>query len=115
MSDKYNDKYRLSAEELFHTCDLGRFEFSSTADLEPLSTTIGQERALEAINFGVEMPHSSFNLYVMGSSGLGRHTLVRDALKEHAENAHHQEGSNADEDKDEYACRDPQKELLVLK
>ena len=88
MSDKYNDKYRLSAEELFHTCDLGRFEFSSTADLEPLSTTIGQERALEAINFGVEMPHGSFNLYVMGSSGLGRHTLVRDALKEHAENAH---------------------------
>ena len=86
MSNKYNNQYRLSPDELFHECDLNRFEFSSTADLEPLSTTIGQERALEAINFGVEMPHRSFNLYVMGSSGLGRHTLVQDALKEPAEN-----------------------------
>lgn len=82
-----SNSFRLAPEELYHTCRLDRFDFSSTAELEPLSTTIGQDRALEAIEFGVEMQHGSFNLYVMGSPGLGRHTLVRDALKDHAGNA----------------------------
>jgi len=41
---------------------------------------------MDAINFAVEMKHGSFNLYVMGSSGLGRHELVGDALQEHAGN-----------------------------
>jgi len=80
-------RFRLSPAELYHASDLGRFGFQSTADLEPLSTTIGQSRAMDAINFAVEMKHGSFNLYVMGSSGLGRHELVDDALREHAENA----------------------------
>ena len=77
-------KYRLSPEELYHECSLDQFGFSSTAELEPLATTIGQDRALEAIEFGVSMPHGSFNLYVMGSPGLGRHTLVNDALRDRA-------------------------------
>ena len=80
-------RFRLSAAELYHASDLERFGFESTADLEPLSTTIGQSRAMDAINFAVEMKHGSFNLYVMGSSGLGRHELVGDALQEHAGNA----------------------------
>jgi len=79
--------YLLVPEELYRPADLQRFDFESTADLTPLSTTIGQERALEAIKFGVEMSQGSFNLYVMGSTGLGRHTLVHEALKERAENA----------------------------
>lgn len=86
MTDKY-PPYRLAPNALYHRADLGRFGFESTADLPPLSTTIGQERALKAIEFGVEMSQGSFNLYVMGSTGLGRHTLVREALKERAENA----------------------------
>ena len=80
-------RFRLSPGELYHASELERFGFESTADLEPLSTTIGQNRAMDAINFAVEMTHGSFNLYVMGSSGLGRHELVGDALREHAENA----------------------------
>ena len=82
-----SEKYRLKLQELYHGCELERLDFATTADLEPLSTTIGQERALEAIEFGVAMPQASFNLYVMGSTGLGRHTLVKDALKQHADEA----------------------------
>ncbi|MCB1759929.1 MAG: AAA family ATPase [Gammaproteobacteria bacterium] len=80
-------QYRLSPEQLYHRSELQRFDFATTADLKALSTTIGQERALQAIEFGVSMPHCSFNLYVMGSTGLGRHTLVREALQEHADKA----------------------------
>ena len=82
-----SEKYRLNPLELYHGCELEEADFATTADLEPLSTTIGQDRALEAIEFGVSMPQASFNLYVMGSPGLGRHTLVREALQEHTDNA----------------------------
>ncbi len=78
-------EFELQPEALYQACNLEKFDFTSTTDLENLSTTIGQDRALDAINFAVEMHHNSFNLYVMGSSGLGRHSLVRDALKETAE------------------------------
>ena len=80
-----SEKYRLELSELYHGCELEEADFATTADLEPLSTTIGQDRALEAIEFGVSMPQASFNLYVMGSPGLGRHTLVREALQEHTD------------------------------
>ena len=86
--DNIHSEHRLGPDELYHACSLERFGFSSTAELEPLSTTIGQDRALEAIEFGVEMKHGSFNLFVMGSPGLGRHTLVREALQGHAATAH---------------------------
>lgn len=71
----------LSPQELCHACRLERFDFQTSADLEPLAESIGQERAVEAIQFGVEMAAPGFNLYAMGSTGLGRHTLVREALQ----------------------------------
>ncbi|TVO77871.1 Lon protease family protein [Sedimenticola selenatireducens] len=70
----------LKPHQLYHACNAKLLTFETTAELEHLSETIGQERALEAIKFGVGMPHAGFNLYVMGSHGLGRHTLVHEAL-----------------------------------
>ena len=70
----------LKPAELYHNCKTELFTFETTAELEHLAETIGQERVLESIRFGVGMPHSGYNLYVMGSNGLGRHTLVREAL-----------------------------------
>ncbi|MDF1527693.1 MAG: AAA family ATPase, partial [Sedimenticola sp.] len=70
----------LKPNQLYHACNMDLLTFETTAELEHLSETIGQERALEAIDFGIGMPHAGFNLYVMGSNGLGRHTLVHEAL-----------------------------------
>lgn len=70
----------LKPNQLYHACNMDLLTFETTAELEHLSETIGQERALEAIDFGIGMPHAGFNLYVMGSNGLGRHTLVNEAL-----------------------------------
>jgi lon-related putative ATP-dependent protease len=69
-------------EELYQTCDLSAIAFATTADLEPLRTSIGQERAMEAIRFGVGMAHEGFNLYLMGSTGLGKHALIASTLEE---------------------------------
>ena len=78
---EHTSKYRLTSDQLYRACDRSQFTFETTADLESLSTSVGQERALDAISFGVDMAHDGFNLYVMGSPGLGRHTFVREALE----------------------------------
>ncbi|MES9886243.1 MAG: ATP-binding protein [Candidatus Sedimenticola sp. 6PFRAG1] len=75
----------LIPEQLYHRCETADWDFDTTESVPGLEETIGQERALDAINFGVGMGHEGYNLYVMGSTGLGRHTVVRDALSRHAE------------------------------
>lgn len=77
----------LDAAELYHACDTAKLRFKSTAELGHLAKTIGQERAIDAIHFGVGIPHEGYNLYVMGSTGLGRHTMVREAIQQQAKDA----------------------------
>jgi lon-related putative ATP-dependent protease len=77
----------LDPLELYHACDTDGLEFETTAELGHLTHTIGQERALDSIQFGVGIPHEGYNLYVMGSTGLGRHTMVKEALEQRAKNA----------------------------
>jgi lon-related putative ATP-dependent protease len=72
----------LPPEDLYHPCDLSELAFTTSADLEPLSASIGQERAMEAIEFGVGMDHEGYNLYLMGSAGLGKHALIESILQE---------------------------------
>ena len=60
-------------------------QFATTAELEPLQAVLGQERALQAIGFGVGIGHPGYNLFVFGSSGSGRHTILLRLLKQRAE------------------------------
>ncbi|MCF6282280.1 MAG: AAA family ATPase [Candidatus Polarisedimenticolaceae bacterium] len=76
---------RLDPTQLYHACDLEQLTFDSTADIENLSEIIGQKRVLESIKFGIGMPYEGYNLYVMGSPGLGRHTVVDQELQSKAE------------------------------
>ena len=71
----------LDAGELRHACDAAAWGFETSAELEPIPVTLGQERALEAIGFATGIAHEGYNLFVMGSTGLGRHTAVRAALE----------------------------------
>ncbi|MGF1642298.1 MAG: Lon protease family protein [Thiotrichales bacterium] len=75
---------RLRPEELRNRCDLSGFEFDDTSTLEPITTALGQERAVEALRFGVRMRHDGYNLYLLGSEGLGKLQLARDLLAHEA-------------------------------
>lgn len=70
----------LDAASLYSYCDLSQFKFQTTAEIEPLDQPIGQQRALEAIEFGVDIQQQGFNLFVHGVPGLGKHELVRQIL-----------------------------------
>jgi lon-related putative ATP-dependent protease len=71
----------LKAADLYHPCDLSGLDFQATNELDPLDIGIGQDRAIEAIDLGVSIPHRGYNLYLMGSAGLGKHALIERVLE----------------------------------
>lgn len=75
---------RLTSEKLRRRFDPGVFNFSSTAELEPLSGIIGQERALEALRVGLSLkgPKHRYNVYVAGEPGLGKTSAVTQFLQD---------------------------------
>ncbi len=74
----------LAAESLYQSCDISQFKFKTTAELVPLDQPLGQQRALEAIEFGVDIQQDGFNLFVIGHTGLGKNTLVQQILESRA-------------------------------
>jgi len=70
----------LTAAQLRPRCTAESLPFSDTTELEDLTDILGQDRAFKAIDFGINVNHRGFNLYVMGSSGLGKHGLIRKYL-----------------------------------
>ena len=74
----------LRPEELHSPCDPKRFRFHTTAEVAPLPRIVGQERALEAIDFGLNMRSLGFNIYVLGESGTGKTSAIRHFVSEKA-------------------------------
>lgn len=74
----------LTAAELYRHCDQSIFSFRSTDELNEADNAPGQERAVEAIHFGLESEIDGFNLFVLGSPGTGRHHFVREILERNA-------------------------------
>ncbi len=55
---------------------------SDIRDVQPLKEIIGQDRALRALQVGLEMKHYGYNIFVTGLPGTGRATTIRRLLHE---------------------------------
>ena len=75
------DKFKVPVSMLAPVIDPGQLGFEDTGELEPLTDIIGQERAVEALEFGLNMKSPGFNLYVSGPAGTGKGTLIRQMVK----------------------------------
>ncbi len=73
----------LSVQQLYKKCDLSDLNFNTTEELPELEEIIGQKRALTAIDFGMGMNHKGYNLFVLGSEGIGKTALIKKLLKKH--------------------------------
>jgi len=78
------ETFRLSPEDLRCVIDLSGMEFTSTAEIPPLETTIGQDRAVRALAFGLRIRQEGYNIYASGISGTGKSTLVRNVVCQYA-------------------------------
>ena len=74
----------LPPEALFRRCDPAEFKFNTSAELEDLTEFVGQERALEAVRFGVGIRRQGFNLYLLGPAGTGKYASVSAFLQKRA-------------------------------
>ena len=57
------------------------FSFVTTAEVEPIEGVVGQDAAVEALTFGLEVNAPGQNIFVRGLTGTGRSTLIRRLLE----------------------------------
>ncbi len=74
----------LTPDRLCRQCDPAQLPFGTTAELEELTEIIGQERAVEAVRFGISIRREGYNLYVLGPHSTGKYTSVRQFLEQKA-------------------------------
>jgi hypothetical protein len=79
-------KFELNVSDLRLICDPKIFKFKNTSEVKPLDTVIGQERAVQAIDFGLHMQDPGYNIFVTGLASTGKSTIVRDLVGKHAKN-----------------------------
>jgi lon-related putative ATP-dependent protease len=77
----------IAADLLARRCDPATLGFKTTAELDGPGGIVGQERAAEALSFGIGVAHEGYNVFVMGPGGSGKRTLVQGALEERARGA----------------------------
>ncbi|MBI2287600.1 MAG: AAA family ATPase [Chloroflexi bacterium] len=71
------NKYEVPVSKLRWKCDPKLFQFECTKDLAPLREFIGQERATRAVEFGLNMVNSGYNIFVAGLTGTGKTSMVK--------------------------------------
>ena len=67
---------KLTPEELTHTYDPDDLGFETTSDIAAIEGTVGQERAVDAIDFGLDITTHGFNIYAAGRPGTGKSSSV---------------------------------------
>jgi DNA replication protein DnaC len=67
---------KLTAREVRRVCNPNTLGFESTEGLKPVQTIIGQSRALQALQFGLGIQNSGFNIYAAGLPGTGKSTAI---------------------------------------
>ncbi|HEX7079999.1 MAG TPA: AAA family ATPase [Gammaproteobacteria bacterium] len=74
----------LSPDALYRRCDPASLSFSTTAELGDTELAVGQDRLLDALDFGVHVGHDGFNIFVLGPSGSLKHAMVEEFLRKRA-------------------------------
>ncbi|MEA2015872.1 MAG: Lon-like protease helical domain-containing protein [Actinomycetota bacterium] len=72
----------LSPDKLKFTIDENKIGHESTDKITPLKSIIGQDRAVKALKFGLNIENGGFNIFVSGHTGTGRMTGVKDFVEE---------------------------------
>lgn len=67
----------LDYTQLKRSCSPEEFSFRTTQEIPPLEGIIGQERAVQALDFGLAVKMKGYNIYMSGPSGTGKTTYAR--------------------------------------
>ncbi|MBP3546235.1 MAG: AAA family ATPase [Alphaproteobacteria bacterium] len=75
---------KLEPNQLYTVCDYQKFDFTTTAELEERMSALGQDRAISAVELGINVKSKGYNLFCLGPEGTGKASLVKRILEEEA-------------------------------
>ena len=75
------EQFKVPVANLRWTCSESDLEFNCTDVVPPLEEFIGQERALKAIEFGLSVDTTGYNIFVTGLTGTGKMSAIRAHLQ----------------------------------
>ncbi len=78
------DHQPLESGALYRSCELERFDFETTDDLDDVTELVGQARASRAVRFGIGMGGDGYNIFALGPEETDKRTLVRHFLEDEA-------------------------------
>ena len=85
MPDRPVNSSPLPADALYSRCPESALAFATTDELQPLDDHLGQHRAVEALRFGLDIRHDGYNMFLLGSPGVGKHQLLQEILQDNRE------------------------------
>jgi lon-related putative ATP-dependent protease len=71
----------LTPDQMYTICDPADLDLASMDKEIAVSDSLGQDRAMEAIRFGVGIKRDGYNIFAHGAPGTGKHTLIRRHLE----------------------------------
>ncbi|OTG83569.1 Lon protease family protein [Acinetobacter sp. ANC 4648] len=73
----------LKPEQLSHVPNTSSMP-TSTKKIKPLNNFLGQDRAKASVEAGIALPYSGYNIFAVGTAGLGKRTMIKRLLMQHA-------------------------------
>ena len=71
----------LNYKQLKDVCDPNIFKFNTTADIKEYNTIYGQDRGINALQFGVQVEVKGYNIFVEGPTGVGKTMYTKNYLE----------------------------------
>jgi lon-related putative ATP-dependent protease len=85
MNGDPSSTFSVPFADLRKACDSLALDFERSDQLPAGKPYLGQQRAIDAIEFGIRMERDGYNLFVLGPNGSHRHGLAEDLARERAE------------------------------
>jgi len=84
MTGDPGNTFSVPFADLRNACDSLALEFERSDQLPAGKPYLGQQRAIDAIEFGIRMKRDGYNLFVLGPNGSHRHGLAEELARERA-------------------------------
>ncbi len=82
MSENAVDRFRVAHDALRRGPDAAVPDFEHSGQLEAGNSHLGQDRAVDALRFGIGMDRDGYNVFVLGPPGSHRHGLSMELARE---------------------------------
>ena len=84
MTEVTVDRFRVPEDALRRSSDIATLDFERSDQLGAGDTHLGQQRAVDALRFGIQIDQEGYNVFVLGPPGSHRHGLAEELATERA-------------------------------